>query len=47
MLEDALAAMRNAVEAYRRAGESYWLPKAERRVAEIQAMLDDGKRSPP
>ena len=47
ILEDALAAMRDAVEVYRQAGEGYWLPNTQRRVAEMQAILDGWKRSPP
>ena len=31
--------MRGAVEVYQQAGEGYWLPIAQRRVAEMEAEL--------
>ena len=39
LLEEALASMRGAVDAYQQAGEGYWLPIAQRRVAEMEAEL--------
>ena len=39
LLEEALACMRGAADAYQQAGEGYWLPIAQRRVAEMQAEL--------
>ena len=39
LLEEALASMRGAVEVYQQAGEGYWLPIAQRRVAELEAEL--------
>ena len=43
-MEEALACMRNAVEGYQQAGESYWLPIAQSRVTAMQAELDELKR---
>ena len=39
LLEEALASMRGAVDAYQQAGEGYWLPIAQRRIAEMEAEL--------
>jgi hypothetical protein len=43
-MKEALVCMRNAVEAYQQAGESYWLPIAQSRVTSMQAELDELKR---
>ncbi len=44
LMEEALTCMRNAVEGYQQAGESYWLPIAQSRVTAMQAELDELKR---
>ena len=44
VMEDALTCMRNAIEVYQQAGESYWLPIAQGRVTAMQAELDALKR---
>jgi hypothetical protein len=43
LLEEALASMRGAVDAYQQAGEGYWLPIAQRRIAEMEAELAEMK----
>jgi len=44
LLEEALASMRGAVDAFEQAWEGYWLPIAQRRIAEMQAELAELKR---
>ena len=44
LMEDALAAMRAAADAYQQVGENYWLPKAEDRIKAMQAAADALKR---
>jgi len=39
LLVGALDRMRDAAEVYREGGNSYWLPIAEKRIAEIEADL--------
>ena len=39
LLEGALACMRSAADAYQQAGKNFWLPIAQRRIAEIEADL--------
>ena len=39
LLEEALASMRGAVDAYQQAGNGYRLPIAQRRIAEMEAEL--------
>jgi Tetratricopeptide repeat len=39
LMEEALLSMRGAVDAYQQAGEGYWLPIAQRRMAEMEAEL--------
>jgi exonuclease VII small subunit len=43
LMEEALTAMRGAVDAYQKAGEGYWLPIAQRRLAEMEAELAEMK----
>jgi Tetratricopeptide repeat len=43
LLEEALACMRGAVDAYQQVGEGYWLPIAQRRIAEMEAELAEMK----
>ena len=43
MLEEALGVLRSAVETYDQAGEGYWLPIAQRRIAEMEAELAEMK----
>ncbi len=38
-MQEAVVRMRGAVQAYQKAGESYWLPRAQRRTAELEAEL--------
>ena len=38
-MEEAVACMRGALQAYQEAGESYWLPRVRRRTAELEAEL--------
>ena len=39
LMEEAVKAMSGAVDVYRQAGESYWLPIAQQRVTKMQAEL--------
>jgi hypothetical protein len=43
LMEEALADMRGAVDAYQQAGEGYWLPIAQRRLAEMEVELAEIK----
>jgi hypothetical protein len=43
-MEEALACMRNAVEVYQQAGESYRLPAAQRQIKEMETELTALKR---
>jgi hypothetical protein len=43
LLEEALVSMRGAVDAYQQAGEGYWLPIAQRRIAKMEAELAEMK----
>jgi tetratricopeptide (TPR) repeat protein len=43
LIEEALVSMRGALDAYQQAGEGYWLPIAQRRVAEMEADLAEMK----
>jgi hypothetical protein len=42
-MAEALTCMRNAVEVYQQSN-AYWLPKAQRRVTEMEAELVDLQR---
>ncbi len=44
---EALDCMRGAVAVYRQAGNSYWLPIAERRASEIEAQLRQSRGQAP
>ncbi len=44
---EALGCMRGAAEVYREAGNTYWLPFAERRIGEMEAQLHQLQRQAP
>ena len=43
-MEQALVCMRGAIEVYRQGGESYWLPRAQTRISEMETQLTGLKR---
>lgn len=43
-IEEAVESTRGAIEVYQQAGESYWLPIAQKRVIEMQAELTGLRR---
>jgi hypothetical protein len=44
LMEEAVLSMRDAVEVYQQARSGYWLPIAQKRVAEMQAEMAELKR---